>query len=290
MKKIIAFLLFAILLQTVFLLFPQEVFADMGPKPKLIITVVNPPQSEYYLDLLVDYDLPLSENLGELRDALDRKKIKLIEDNSKDGWYAALVHGTRVPLWGKLTGEPQDGTMKHTFGYFGVPDNYKIIIVTSDNEVIITRTIHRKSYTSEVIYNYLTGEITEQGGLTLAWTYTKQFLMSLFVTLIIEGFWLLVFRFKTVRSLTVFFFVNLSTQALLTIVVSTSQLLLGIYASYIVLIFSEIIIGALESILYIINLKEGKKTKRVAYAIVANLSSALASLPLMYLEYKLFIT
>jgi hypothetical protein len=271
------------------MIFPLNTAADMGPKPKITIIVTNPPEDEYYLDILVDYDLPQTDNLKDKRDMLDPKKLKLLENYNKNGWYPALAHGTRLTLWGDLKGEQKDGRMIHTFGYFGVPDRYKIIIVTPQNNVVVTRSIERISYTSTVYYDYKTGAITEQGGLNLAWTYTKQFLMSLIPTLIIEGFILLLFRFKKAQTLVVFFFTNVITLAAMTLFMSTSLLKLGLYSSYGVFFSVEVIITIVETFSYLFLLKEGGKSKRIAYAVTANIVSSLAMLPLMYLEYLLFI-
>jgi len=282
-ETFIIFLLFLILFS------PLSVSADMGPKPKITVIVTNTPNEEYYLDLLVNYDLPLSDNLHDLRETLDVEKMKILAEYNENGWYCALVHGTRNLIWGELTGEKAKGNVIHTFGYFGLPDLYKIIIVTPENEVVTTRTIEKKSYTSTVYYNYETGEITEGQGITLAWTYIKQFLMTFVCTLILESIILLIFHFKSGHTLRVFFITNLLTQIIMTLIMSTSLLIVGIYASYVVLIAVEVIITAIEATAYAFIIKEGTKRKRVAYAVIANLISSLAMLPLMYFEYLLFI-
>ena len=135
-KKTAVFLLIFLLGIT---LFPLKVKADMGPKPKITIIVTNPPEEEYYLDILVNYDLPLYDNLKGKRDLFDQTKLSLLENYSENGWYPALAHGTRRKLWGNLKGHRKDQTMVHTFGYFGVPDRYKIIVVTPDNRCGIAR-------------------------------------------------------------------------------------------------------------------------------------------------------
>lgn len=281
-----AFLVFSIVFLS---LFPVTVSADMGPKPKLTVIVKNPPEDEYYLDLLVNYDLPLCDNLTEPIKVLDKEKIELLTEYNENGWYSVLVHGTRYTVWGKLTGEPCKEGRKHTFGYFGLPDQYKIMIVTPENKVIVTRTILKKSYVSVVTYDYETGEVIEDQGISLAWTCIKQFLMSFVCTLILESVVLLLFRFKTTHVLRVFFMTNLITQVFMTFVLSTALLMFGIFASYVVLLGVEIVIAITEAIVYTSLFKEGTKTKRVAYAITANLISGLAMLPLMYLEYLLFL-
>lgn len=280
---------FCILFLLCIILLPLSVSADMGPKPKLTVIVSNPPEDEYYLDLLIDYDLPQCDNLEGIRDTFDPVKLELLEEYYKNGWCTALAHGTRKPLWGELTGEEHDGCLVHSFAYVGVPDRYKIIIVTPENEILISRIIEKKSYSSTVYYDYATREVTEQDGLTLAWTYAKQFLMTLLPTLILEGIILLLFRFKTAHTLRLFFVVNVLTQAGMTLVMSTSLLTFGIYSSYVVLLPVELVITVVEVVAYTFLLKEGRKRKRLAYAVTANIVSSLAMPPLLYLEYQLFI-
>lgn len=270
-------------------LFPLNAAADMGPKPKIKIIVTNPPEEEYYLDILVSYDMPLCDNLKGRRDLFDPEKMKLLENYDKNGWYPALAHGTRLKLWGDLKGDRKDGVMTHTFGYFGVPDRYKIIIITPENQIVVSREIERISYTSTIYYDYKTGEVTEQQGLSLAWTYMKQFLMSLIPTLIIEGFVLLLFRFKKAETLAIFFFTNVITISLMTLFMSTSLLKLGLYSSYAVFFIVEVAIAISETLVYLMLFHEGSIRKRIAYAVTANIISSLAILPLMYLEYLLFI-
>ena len=270
-------------------LFPLGAYADMGPKPSLTIIVSNPPEGVYYLDLLVRHSLFATDNLEGRRDTLDREKLKLLEEYSRDGWYAALAKGTGKPLWGGLTGEYKDGVATHTFGYFGLPNSYKIIIITPENEIKTTREITKKAYVSTVYYDYATGIVEEGDELSLSWVYAKQFLMTLIPTLILEGVVLLLFRFKSAGTLGIFFIVNIITQALLSVVMSTSLLKLGIYASYVVLLPVVLLIIGAEVAAFVLLFKEGSRKKRAAFAICANLVSAAALLPLMYLEYMLFI-
>ena len=266
-----------------------SVSADMGPKPKLTVIVTNPPENEYYLDILVDYDLPLCDNLTGKRDTLDREKLKLLTEYNINGWYPALAHGTKKPVWGRLTGDYVNQQKSHRFGYFGLPDKYKIIIITPENNILVSPVIEKTSYSSTVYFDYSTGEVTEEEGLTLTWTYVRQFFMSLIPTLILEAMVLLIFRFKKAHTLIVFFITNICTQAVMTLMMSTSMLKLGIYSSYVVLFFVEIVIVIAEAAVYILIINEGKKVKRAAYAITANIISGFAMLPLMYLEYLLFI-
>ena len=41
-------------------------------------------------------------------------------------------------MWGNLVGTPYGNYMVHTFSYFGVPDTYRIIIVTESGTVTVS--------------------------------------------------------------------------------------------------------------------------------------------------------
>ncbi len=280
---------FIFLVILIFFSFPISVDADMGPKPKLIVIVENPPEGEYYLDLLLDYDMPLCKNLSGPETSFDAEKLRILNEYNENGWYCALAHGTRYTVWGKLTGNRSKEVMKHPFGYFGLPERYKIIIVTPENEVRVTRIIERKSYSSVVHYDYKTGEIKEAAGISLVWTCFRQFLMSFTSTIILESIILLLFRFKKAHTLIVVLITNLTTQVFMTLVMSTALLVFGIYASYVILFGVEIIVTTTEAIIYGSLFTEKTRKIGIAYAVSANIASALAMLPLMYLEYLLFL-
>jgi hypothetical protein len=75
----------------------------------------------------------------------------------------------------------------------------------------------------------------------------------------------------------------------MTLFMSTSLLKLGLYSSYAVFFIVEVIIAICETFAYLMLFHEGSISKRIAYAVTANLISSFAMLPLMYLEYLLFI-
>jgi hypothetical protein len=99
------------------------------------------------------------DNLGSEQSQLDPVKLDLLDKYSQDGWYAALVHGTSMPLWGNLMGVPSGKVRIHAFKYFGVPDTFKIIIVTPDNRLIVSDIIQRQSFQMRLVYDYATGEV-----------------------------------------------------------------------------------------------------------------------------------
>lgn len=94
------------LLLAVLLLLTTAVFADFGPKPQLVVRVEQPPQEEYYLDLLDTGDW--AKNLYDLDEReLDPALLAALRAAVPSGWHACIAQGsTRAPIWGELTGEP----------------------------------------------------------------------------------------------------------------------------------------------------------------------------------------
>lgn len=254
----------------------EPIAADMGPKPQITITVTNAPDETYYLDLLVQGS-KTSKNIHD-RQQYDPDKLKLLEEYEADGWHAALAGGTGMPLFGKLTGESRGSDRVHTFSYFGTPDQFKIIIVTPDNELQISRELLRQSFHMTLTYDYVTGAINQR---PLALSYLLQFISTLLPTLLLEGLILLLFGFSLRLNLRPFLLVNLATQIMLTASLGTAAIMSGMFTAYLLLVPLEFIIIIIEAVGYAFWLKQHGKGRRIAYAIVANLVSAFAGIVAM---------
>ena len=101
---------FAVFAAVIFVLLPLSVSADIGPRDKLTVCVINPPGEPYYLDLLTQ-NSSTYENFhkeGE-REALNQEMLALLYTYAGEGWKPALTEGTGVPMWGDLVGKA-DGT------------------------------------------------------------------------------------------------------------------------------------------------------------------------------------
>ena len=264
----------SLLLLSLALILP--ISADMGPKPSITITVVNPPAEDYYLDLLVQHDpgdffkSNLSEQeLAELPEIV-RTTLQAYQDG---GFQPALTTGTAVPLFGNLIGERQaDGTVLHHFSYHGTPSTYRIMVVTADGDVAVTDTLVRKAFRQTVTYDFATGEATNETSIPLA--YATQFAMTCVCTLLLEGVLLWAFGFFCRENLLPFFVVNLLTQIGLTVVTGTTLIFSGSFDAYIVFFLCEAVIFLVEAIAFAFWLKGHTKLRRVIYAITANLLSA----------------
>ena len=253
---------------------PTPVYADFGPKPAITIIVKNPPSEEYYLDLLIKAD-EINNSLADERDQYDAVKFKLLEDYNQDGWTPALVHGTSIPLFGKLTGSKQGPNMVHTFSYFGTPEHFKIIIATPENLLVVSRELVRETFQLTLTYDYASGTISQR---SLLVAYLLQILSTLLPTLIIEGLLLLLFRFSLRQNFWPFLLVNLATQALLTAVLGTAAITQGMFTAYLLAVPVELVIIILESVAFALLFKQHSKKRRIGYAITANLASIIAGL------------
>jgi len=272
-KTVFAILMVAICL-SMLIFVSSSVHADFGPKPSITIVVKNPPTGEYYLDLLIREE-KANNNLDDKRDQYDPVKFTILEGYRVDGWVPALVHGTKIPLFGQLTGTLQGKDMVHTFSYFGTPEHFKIIIITPDNRVVFSSELARQTYQHQLTYNYETGSISQR---SIIMTYVIQFFSTLLPTLLIEGLILLLFGFSLMKSFKAFIWVNLATQVVLTASLGTTAITQGMFTAYLLAVPIEIVIIIAESIAFSRLLQEHTRGRRVGFAITANVVSILAGL------------
>ena len=201
------------LLLAVLLLLTTAVFADFGPKPQLVVRVEQPPQEEYYLDLLDTGDW--AKNLYDLDEReLDPALLAALRAAVPSGWHACIAQGsTRAPIWGELTGEPDgSGAMLHSFRYYGVPETYRILMVTASGETFLSDVLTRRTLQSSVTVDW-TAKTAKPPLQSVG--YLLQFAATFVPTILIELVVLLLFGFKLKENWKPFLLVNLVTQGLL---------------------------------------------------------------------------
>lgn len=255
---------------------PSIVYGDIGPKPSIEIIVKNPPKVEYYLDLLVDYEGEgLYPNIRE-EDKYSADMYNILKNYKSDGWRPAMVTGTKVPIFGDIIGKKDGENMVHSFSYIGVPDRFKIIIVTADGETIVSENIvKRKAFNSRVYFDYNTKKLWED---SIVLAYIKQFLTTYPTTLLIEGLILLLFGFSLKKNWKSFVLINLLTQVLLTFIIFGAMYKQGSMAAIFFYIPFEIIILIIETKLFKKYLVEHSESRRKTFAIVANIVSFLVGI------------
>ena len=253
-------------------LFTPAVRADFGPKDRLTVYVTNPPEELYYLDLLYENESG-DEVYGNLTEeelaSLNADMLERLRENIA-GLTPALTVGTRIPTYGSLEGEADGLRRKHTFSYYGLPQTYRIIIVTESGSVRISDEYTRRAMQSSITYDYETGmaEIPPLWG-----QYLRQFVWTLVMTLAIEGALLAAFRFSLRENGGVFLLVNLLTQLVLTAVVGTALIRSGPLNAYGALFLCELGVTAAETVAYAFLLRGQSRGRRIAYGITANLVS-----------------
>lgn len=278
---------FCVLLALAAALLTVSAFADTGPKPQLTVKVTNPPEELYYLDLLAEGDwehagdadysgLDWSYSEEEIA-ALDSDLLDALRAAVPDGWHACTAQGTNgAPMWGDLIGSDAGGVRLHSFRYHGVPDTYRIILVTKSGESWVSGVLHRATLQSSATVDWAARTANAPSP---AMAYALQFLCTLLPTLLIEGLLLFAFGYRSKRSWLVFLLVNLVTQGGFAVYLAVTVLNHGVSGwSLIFYIPIEVIITLIELLLYRRLLTEKNKARAAVYAIAANLCSAVFGL------------
>ncbi len=253
-------------------------FADMGPKPEIILRVEEwPAEAEgFYLDLLVqeegrNYAL---ENDGTYEEPM----LDALRGLETDGWHAARTGGTSRPLYGDVRGETQaDGSRVFTFGYLP-PDDFRVVAVWPDGTLhVSSETYHRTRFSETLALDLATMRL--KAVYDTPWqAAARQFCQTFFPTLLVEGLLLAAFGFgRARRNWLTLTWVNLATQAALTLALFFAVDRWGAMSALLfILPAAEVVIVITESLLYRRFLRGGTPARRVAYAVTANAASLAA--------------
>ena len=286
------------------------VFADFGPKPQLTVRVENGPEELYYLDILAEGDASryregtvggLSE---EERTALDQALLADLTAAVPEGWYGCLTQGRLV--WGNIDSE--DGVFQ--FGYLGVPDVYRILLVTKSGETFLSEPVERQALQSSAAVDWAARTVKTP---PLWKGYIVQFLATFLPTLAIEGLLFLLFRLWSRRNALVFLGVNLLTQGGLTLWSSLRTVRHGSFWARMLqsdlesavrffdaggllaqlgddwLLPAELLILLTEAVLYRKLFRDCSKKRAALYALAANLCSFLLGLYLAEPVWRIIV-
>lgn len=288
MKRCIRALVLASLLAA---LLCTAAWADSGPKPQLTVRVKNAPEEGYYLDLLAQGDWEDSDDFydglewsysDEERAALDDGLLSALRDAIPEGWHACTAQGSHgAPMWGDLVGEDTgvQGLRLHTFRYVGVPETYRILMVTVGGDVWVSDPCTRHTLQSAVTVDWAARKVS----VPPVWvSYGLQFIGMLLPTLLLEGVLLFAFGYRQRKSWRSFLLVNLITQGAFAGYLAAVVLNHGVGAwSLLLYVPVEFIITLTEVVLYRRLLTERSAARAVGYAVTANLCSAVVGLQLV---------
>lgn len=284
MKRKLARLLLCALLSS--LMLSVAASADMGPKPQLTVRVKNAPQEPYYLDLLAEGEYDEENGYSGIEwsyhgkeDTLDAALLDALRDAVPEGWHACTAEGgSGAPMWGQLEAQFPNatGTAVHTFGYVGVPDTYRILIVTKSGETWISDVQHRQTLQSSTTVTW-NGESSTSAVPPAAAAYAMQFLSTFLPTLVLEGVILLLFGFSWKKNRKTFLLVNLATQGALMLFCSVIAVGNGVSWGYyfFLLLPGELIITLTEALIFRKLLTGQSEKCAFVYGVIANLASAI---------------
>ena len=80
--------------------FSTPILADAGPKPELRITLINPPDELYVVDLLVEPDCSACWVDDDRFDGVSPTLVALLEAQQSPQWVGVLTHGLSYPVFG----------------------------------------------------------------------------------------------------------------------------------------------------------------------------------------------
>ena len=198
--------------------------------------------------------------------------LAALRDYNENGLRAALSYGSAVPIFGKITGEQVDGKTVHTFSYFGIPDTVKVIAVTQSGDIYVSDSYEKTEYQAEYTLDFQTFSLVSTGNPFVR--LISQFASTFIPTLIIEFLILLLFGFSVKKNIISFVSANFATQIFLTFIYAIYYPSAGVFfINFAILPIVELLIIAVESVVYCLTFKDKSKIKRVVYAVVANLCS-----------------
>ena len=192
-----------------------------------------------------------------------------------EGYRACTVEGTGgAPMWGELAAEHTDsaGNPLHTFSYAGLPESYRILLVTKSGESYLSPTLTRSVLQSSVTVDFAAGTVSVPPA---ALGYVLQFLATFLPTLLIEGAVLAAFGYSLRKSWRPFLLLNLVTQGALAAFFAATALGSGVSWLYFFLFFpAEVLIALVEAAAYTRLLPAHGPRRAFAYGLTANICSA----------------
>lgn len=265
------------------LLLTVPVFADSGPKPMIYVRVENGPEEPYYMDLLEEdpynayfFD-PGRRVWGyseEYEAGLDQDLMDGLLAAVPEGWHSCSLQGTRGGLmYADLDGSRSQEEGLHRFVSRGVPETFRVLAVTKSGQIFCSEPLTRRAYQVSVTLDWSAGTVS----MAPVWQrYVLQFLATFVPTILIEGVFLWLLGLWSRRNVLVFLLVNLLTQGGLSLWFSIEATQRAIdYWYFRMLIPAELVVLAVEIILYRRFLQEPSDGRAITYAVEANLASAI---------------
>ena len=250
------------------LLIPTFVLADTGPKPSITVKLKNIEGTDYLIDLMSNFsnqESLIDGIVDRYTDYKEREIYKYHEDN----WYATSLRNSI--LWGNIEGNDNH---VHEFRYFGVPNEFKIIIELSDGTIKVSKKVKKTAYNFDITIDVNDMRVVGESS-NNEYTEDEEYLNHvdiyvgvLTLTILVEVGIALIFKTKKYHIIAL---VNLLTNVCLQLLMINIS---AFSSSILYFVLIEIPIIVIEGILYLEILKIDKK-KIILYTVIANLVTAL---------------
>lgn len=261
MKKIIGFVVVFI---GICIIYTNNVYADMGPKPSITITLKNVKSNDYDIDLLVKNLNDETEMFRKGTKELTELKEKLYNYN-EDGWKAMAIRSTI--LW-KSRSKENNNVWKFT--YLGVPNDFKVIIVYKDGTISVSKEIHKNSFDYDITIDANNMEVTENSISDIRRIITIPLITTILCELIIALFFV---SKKTMNIITIIITNILTNIPLQIILLFWGEVSIVLYLISFVILECTVIF--IERMIYLKYIKETPKDKIKKYVILSNIISGL---------------
>lgn len=241
--------------------------------PQLMVKVADGPGEAYRLDLLEAEEPgqkvnPNSRASGSWRGP-DAHLEEALRAAVPEGWRACMAQGTALPLHESILWE--EGV--HRFYYLGLPQTYRILVVTESGESWVSAPLEREALQTSVTVDWA----AKTAKAPPIWrAYALQILLTLLPALLAEFLLLLVFQLDWRRNWKVFLVVNLITQEILSSVLGILVVRDGFISQWMLLYLgAAIVIAFVEAFLYRRFFQSPTKQYAFTYGLAANAASAI---------------
>ena len=270
---------FPVLLLCLLCLTPTA-YANSGPRPEICITVVNAPEGEVCLALLMEGGQGVDPS--ETQFQYDPGTLANLRALEGGGWVLGDAFTAAYSA-----GRQKDGSWVFRRDGFSRP--FRVAVATKDNAQAAETPYTPGSTFVNIVYDWETNTVRETTPPPLR--FLARLASTLIPTLIIEGlvFWL--FGFRQRRSWLVFLAVNVATQTVMHLIFAWNIPIAGSHPLYYALLFvpSEVVICMVESAAYALLLTEHDRPRRVKYAVLANITSAVLGYFPLHLLYEFLV-
>lgn len=268
----------------------DSAFADMGPKPSVVINIEGLQNEKYYITLLSSVEEYGPYSVSSIRSKKDQYENnnealivwqKFVNYKDKDGYYFLQYFG-----------EKND---KSTFSWtYYPPEKFKVLIYFPDHDYFVNSEEILERYAFDSYFKVkLSGNI-ENG--TLKINLHKNYnhfdeifslIVRILLTILVELAIAILFAFRKKKLITFICIVNIITQTLLNIFLNISNYKYGGLVFTFNYVWMEVLIVFIEAYLYKVGFRkmgyDTKKYTTIAYSVVANTLSFAVGLYLSFI-------